>query len=723
LQGATFLDVLQLRTAEFPPSASPVFQAPAPSFPMAPYAGIEARDAQSSDTYRRFEIELLSPTRSNAIFMMNWPSGLAEGPRGLASAQGPIGASIPPCMSGPTGHLAVTPQGMLATFSSDYQIWQLLTLARMNHGNTKIQLGCLKTQLWAALLTNQLFLVISDPKVLLENAWVNFPALQMGGWSFIVDPTDPTNWLENTVLIFKFADKSLEELVDNLALWSAAGSDFNQGPATQGVLQEWIKVARSNAAQPEFSYFLNTVLKNWNGVLFVNCKVPPGSFPKQLEGLAAGIDMANFSAHHLGINVSPVDISRGTIQTKDSALFGLIYYTDSQNLVYKGNPYDFKVLSLRVLFASSDISSFVSQIELLVGELFGERSTLNDSKNGDNIVLNGLWQKHGSEDSYQFIRQGADTFTIESKVLETVLMTKAQFITLDQPDTTQVVTRFLFWGQLRFRELESLDLFSFGPEQPGGDSRGLGYSNMFVSMNYEPGATGATPDRQFAFEAGQMVFDLANSSARPQSLYSRFPLQVTGMLQGDESAMPADLGYLAVDSPLISGSLGAPWFGLQMALALGTQGSLAGRAGLTATLLAAWSPSSVAYNVVTAIRLPGSDSGKGALTIEGPLKLTIGQIALLTDQEQSEYLMRFDNIALSFLSVTFPPGGRTNVLLFGDPSGKSNTLGWYLAYKKDDPKKKDGEKKQLNSAGAARRRALPPAPENETEQGGGCGCR
>ena len=50
-------------------------------------------------------------------------------------------------------------------------------------------------------------------------------------------------------------------------------------------------------------------------------------------------------------------------------------------------------------------------------------------------------------------------------------------------------------------------------------------------------------------------------------------------------------------------------------------------------------------------------------------------------------MMRFQNIALSLLSLKFPPGGQTNILLFGDPDPAStnSTLGWYVAYKKDAP--------------------------------------
>jgi hypothetical protein len=160
------------------------------------------------------------------------------------------------------------------------------------------------------------------------------------------------------------------------------------------------------------------------------------------------------------------------------------------------------------------------------------------------------------------------------------------------------------------------------------------------------------------------------------------------MLQGNTQTMPADLAYIPMDTPLPSGPLGDPWYALQMSLSLGSQGSLAAKANFAATLLAAWAPSTEAANVAVAIQLPGSQRDSKTLIIEGPLKLSIGSLALLENKEQQAYLMRFSNIALSLFGVKFPPGGRTNLLLFGDPNPKAanTTLGWYVAHQKNPSK-------------------------------------
>jgi hypothetical protein len=183
---------------------------------------------------------------------------------------------------------------------------------------------------------------------------------------------------------------------------------------------------------------------------------------------------------------------------------------------------------------------------------------------------------------------------------------------------------------------------------------------------------------------------------------------VTDARGKEKVAMPPDLGFIPVESPLGDGGLGAEWYGLEMTLSFGSPGALAPRLGFSGALLAAWAPAADAPNVSVGIRLPGSAGGQKSLTVMGPLKLGIGRLNFLFDPATRGYLLRLQNVALSFLGLSFPPGGRTNALLFGDPDPRAGNaaLGWYLAYKKD--KKKEDEKKDdgktLRSGAAA---ALP----------------
>ena len=115
-------------------------------------------------------------------------------------------------------------------------------------------------------------------------------------------------------------------------------------------------------------------------------------------------------------------------------------------------------------------------------------------------------------------------------------------------------------------------------------------------------------------------------------------------------------------------------------------GSLSPRGGFSSTLLLAWAAGQGEPNVAAAVQLPGAQPGQKSLTILDPLKLDIARIFLLLQEgDDGGYLVRFQNVALSFLGVRFPPGGQANATLFGnpDPGAATSALGWYAAYRKD----------------------------------------
>jgi hypothetical protein len=158
-------------------------------------------------------------------------------------------------------------------------------------------------------------------------------------------------------------------------------------------------------------------------------------------------------------------------------------------------------------------------------------------------------------------------------------------------------------------------------------------------------------------------------------------LKLKGFIQAKEQTAPTDLGYLPIDSPLNLSTLTYPWYALQFDLNLGGPGGLAAKIDFTATLVAAWAPTKN-LSVFLGIKLPGSSGASKELTLESVLKLSIGGIEFQVSGD-STYMLKFDNIALKFFLIKFPPSGQTNIYLFGDPNNQDNTtLGWYAAYAK-----------------------------------------
>ena len=538
-------------------------------------------------------------------------------------------------------------------------------------------------------------------------AYGAFAELQIEDWSFDLSPylweMPGRSLAERTIQIFKFADRPLVELVDDLSLWTLPES-FNEKPS---LVREALKLILAQAEEravddPDYRYFVHTVAgidapgvppaPAWNGVLWLNAFVPLTRLPDELQGLAAGIDPSLFRAHHLGVDASSLEYDGHNLGIQDSSLFGLIDYQDLDDLLFDGTSFQYKVLVLKVLFQSSLISSFSSQVELLVGRLFDELATLPVNPHGNNVIFFGTLQRHGDEASYVFLTQETYAFDMSSQVLDKVDITQGQFVTV-VPDAgfepgQLIETRFQLWGDLKFRILTGFDAFSFGPSTDGSPDGSLRYSNLSIDMSFRQVGDMETT---FVFDTAGVVFDLARSLARPESLYSRFPLQLNGLVTGTADTTPEGLGFIPVDAPTQLATLTYPWWGLEMQLNLGTPGGLAGKLGFMATLLLAWSPAGENdVRVSIGIQLPGSE-GRKEIRVQGPLKLTIGDILLTATTDGQGYLMRFANVALSFFSLRFPPGGQTNILLFGDPdpASSASSLGWYAAYKKDQKKDAD----------------------------------
>jgi hypothetical protein len=523
--------------------------------------------------------------------------------------------------------------------------------------------------------------------------YATFGEIVIQGWTFNISPNTWDSWSDgNTILVFKFYGKSLIDLANDTSTWTA-GDNFNasvQNTQTElvQVIQDGIDRAKS---EPEFTDFATLAgSANWNGILILRAFIPLAEMPPQLQGIAAGINPALFYAHHIGVNITPIQRTNNTLSLEDSSLFGLIYYDDSQDLTYNQTDYQFKVLTLKVLFKNSSIVSFASQIELYINKLFGELAVQQDSEHGNNLILNGVYQKQGDTESYVFSEQGDNVYKMTSKVLDDVEILKAQFNSVITPGGVGVgqmaQADFILWGNLHFLQQDLFDVFSFGKGETADstptDGR-LSFSNLLIHMSFEPDppAGETAPPPTFTFDAGQITFDLAKSAARPNSLYNHFPLKLKGFIQAKEQTAPTDLGYLPIDSPLNLSALTYPWYALQFDLNLGGPGGLAAKIDFTATLVAAWAPTKN-LSVFLGIKLPGSSGASKELTLESVLKLSIGGIEFQVSGD-STYMLKFDNIALKFFLIKFPPSGQTNIYLFGDPNNQDNTtLGWYAAYAK-----------------------------------------
>ena len=549
-------------------------------------------------------------------------------------------------------------------------------------------------------------------------------SLFVADWEFDLSPW---RWADhNSIVIFKFCNKQLVQIVADTAQWTEGDAFNTSTAATQKIISDIFDDATSRlkAGDTDLSYFVNTVMlsANWNGILVLNGEVPLSGLPPQLEGLAAGIDASKFQAHHLGITVTPVVTGAAEYVTTASSAFGLIDYNSLEPLT-STQPYDYKVLSLKVGIANSEIISFSSSIELMINELFGEQST-QENASDNNLVLYGTYQKSGGVGAYSFTSNGPTSYSMSSSTLYMVNIQTASFITVtsgeDDPGDTTVNSLFQLSGSVSFLPQTGFDLFSYGPEQAvidiGGIGSGLAYSALSIDMTFDQ----ASPTyRTFVFDATKILLDQGASQVRVLSLAAHFPMKLTGLVQGTGQTTPDSMGFMPVDSPIQGSMLTAPWFGLEFELDLGSLGALAAQAGFTASLMLGWAPNMNGVTNYVGLSMPGVSGGDRAISLQGVLKLAFGDVSFLV--QPPTYILQLKDIALKFLSLSFPPNGQINMLMFGNPDAQtSGALGWYASYLKNGAGGNTGTGKNAVSRlkATAHGNTVLIAPQHETRRQG-----
>ncbi|MCB0713702.1 MAG: hypothetical protein KDD67_15350 [Ignavibacteriae bacterium] len=675
---------VQAATILWPPTSDLVF-------PMLPYSGLSGSQLP---VYDQMESQVISPTRKTAL---NNASAVENPNREVVTdAQSPF---------------STTPQGLLAKYTGGAaKVWEQIILAQMP-GNQQFLLSDVQDDLLSAFQSNKLFLVVSDPNSIsaflkAANATITIGADSSEAWNFNLDPTaiDETNkelrWSElGTIMIVKFYDMAITDLAGQTGSW-AFPNTFNTSPSsTSKAIEKMIKETPTN--QTDFAAFLNAVNnENWNGILILNGYAPLTKLPSELAGLAVGIDQSKFFAHHIGINAAKINVPTdgGEITVSDSSIFGLINYVAPSPLIPGQADYQFQVEQLKVLFLNSAVAAFSSVIELEINQLFSEPATLQGAS--DNIIrMNGVYQKHTVNgqtlESYSFTTPAdtASIFEMSSNVLNAVEITQGEFVTVtSESSSTETESQFVFWGLLDFRSLTGFDIFSFGRAEGDSTPSGLNYGNLIVEMSFDPSAT--TPVSVFTFDASQISFDLAGSTARVGSFYNHFPLTISGFTQAKQNTSPNGFGYMGVQSPLNQSTLNFPWYSLNFNLNLGSPGALAAQVGFVASVTAAWSPNSgSSYKVFTGLKLPGSSGSKREIAIQGIFSISFRTLEIVLLPETNTFILVLYGIGFKFLSFTFPPNGQVNFVLFGNPdapAGENTSLGWYAAYAK--PGKKEEKK-------------------------------
>lgn len=697
------------------------------SLPLAPYGGVREATGFTYQNIRDFELQVLTPYRREIASLI------------------PLEAQVRYDMpADDTYVLTTTPQGLLATVPKLGLSWQSVLLAKSESKGVLYDLqftNSLTRELQDAMQSNQLFLVATEAAPL--GTFMN--KITIADWPFNINTGKGSSTGNfSNVLIFKFASGSLEERVRDPKSWTN-GNVFNENAAVvSGWISTYIEDAKlSLENNSRFRNFVDIVQNPaWNGILALQVDIGVENFPDDLKGLLAGIDRSQFFAHHFGIEVNFVKPDEdGTLQLPKSSLFGLISYVDrgyrsnedtdayvkGPATIFTAQPvpqiaanqqqplYDFKVLTLQVVFANSDIQDFTSRIQLTTTTWFGEQAQLDthdmgDTLNQQSIEFIGSYEKHNGVRTYTFVTQAGQTyrFLLQSQTMNYTEIVKAQFNTLKVPDpvsagariaaTEDIFTRFTFWGYMNFKLVETFDVYSFGDisNENIHPRQGLYFASLAVEMNFTlDQESGEVTNRRFLFVPDRMSFDISLSTPRSNSLFTNFPIRVSGIIHSkEEKAKPSDQGFLPViiQSPqkVEMQGLSDTWYSLVYDLNLGSMGALAAKAGFLSQVSTAWSPDANVRRMAVGVKLPGVGGGQKTLSLQSVLNINIQSFSFISefadaDEQLLAYLLRFNNVKLSLLGKKLPGAADTQFILFGDPTGNDKTtLAWYAAYFRKD---------------------------------------
>lgn len=690
------------------------------SMPLAPYSGVTAAASFSYTDIQKFEKQVLLAARREAVSSID------------------INLQMPASLKAADEDTLVTttPQGLLATVPKFGLNWQSVLLAKSEGKGILYSLEFtneVTKELRDVMQSNQLFLVASEAEPL--GNFLN--KITIADWPFTINVGKGSDQgLFSNLLIFKFGEGSLENRVKDTQSW-ASPSVFNQNPVLVSKwITSYIETAKLNVkTDSRYANFLRIVQNPlWNGIIALKVDIGVENFPDDLKGLLAGINRDEFYAHHFGLEINFIEPdANGQLSLPKSSLFGLINYVDKDyrsqqdirdqmtngsfiNMVQEVTSpltgaeslYDFRVLTLQVVFENSEIKDFTSKIQLVTTVWFDETATLDMPNNGNalmnqTIEFDGSYERHNGVNTYTFLTRPGQSykFLMNSQVLNYVEIIKAQFYTItDQTQmgdtaagTEKIMSRFVFWGFMNYKLVESFDLFSFGdaPSEYNTHNKGLYFSSLFVNMDFVlDNATGEARDRTFVADPQRMSFDISQSTPRINSMFRNFPINLAGLIYSkkDDEAKPSDLGYLPVivraEKRIDFQALTEKWYALLYNLNLGSMGALAAKAGFVSQISTAWSPDTVVRRVATGIKLPGV-GGQKTLSLQSVLSINIQSFTFTAVPQGVDknisYLLKLNNVKLSLLGKKLPGAADTQFILFGDATGvDKTTLAWYAAY-------------------------------------------
>lgn len=520
-----------------------------------------------------------------------------------------------------------------------------------------------------ALSRNRLLLVA--PLAALRGDLVLGVTIHVAGWRLDVSPAAGAAPDGEPILLLKYDDRPLRQLVDDPASWTTLGApDAKVVERLRGWLarldgDSLLERARRRVDDP-----------SWNGVLVLGASLGLGGLPEQLRGLAAGLP-SHLAVDHVGIDLTTIE--PGTADTWRSALFGVVDHDDRDVPWRRDGALGMRVPLLKLRFENDQVDRFECRLELDLGELFDV-----SVGNGRTLALEGRYESRvGADGRTQgtYIFEARDLPPLEladEAPIREVRIDRVRYLTIQ--GGRQTTARLLVDGSLRFGEFAGLGIDLFGIDE-------LRFADFGIGIRFDlddGGLSGLKLDIDYS----SLRFDLdlfnRNVGRRLGSLLGRLPLKLRGLRVGSGLKLP-DLGFLKLGLP--HGGGGDFRFGLDFDLDLGSLGALAKRLErFQLKLLLGWKLSW--KDVVAGFRI---DAGEGAgnldLGLQGILRLTADHFNLKRESASGGELLILsaDGCQLDVLGKRVPSrdNQRFGVYLFGSLSsgGLFERAAWLASYR------------------------------------------
>lgn len=637
-----------------------------------------------------------------------------------------------------TQGISVTPQGFELDRTSNNEVLSLAKSKNANQETKKFSIKFKEPGFRNLMRQNQFFLVVPakyadiSPGSSQTQLFDLEESIQISDWGFTLDlPSEArtvslgaTYVSRDPILIAKYKRGTLRNLLKNTETWDNYSQE-NRFPSdkvqsTEATIKQWIKEIDDsspqlgrNDSQDKVDYYryIRRILDNpdWVGTLVIYPQVDLDNIPEGLAGLASGMELERFRAHHIGFSQNKIEQANGHPSIEPSSFFGLVDYNDD---THPEKDFSFKVHQLKVLFGNSEVKGFDCLLKVKLAIWFGEDSTLNNGgavpkgepqTSNKTLWIRGRYESLITEagqkiNKYSFIhdrpiylikRLDNEYEINDGKFYQELVISYLEFRTLKSElgndGKREVSSKIIIDAEAKFKKLSLpgiSDIVNFESIEMNGLS--LDFSGLFEKINgtwraLEP--SNFWPD-DLNFEG--IAIDASFSKLRSSGLFANFPLKFEKFHLFKGLSLP-EIGFSN-----FGGDKGDQIkFGLQFKLDIGSLGRLIGfDSSLVADLLVGWNPGSVPGFAV-GLRFP--DNGGRRLDLSmGPVKFTAGFFDMFEGDDGNNRFIALTDFRMDINGFKLPPNNfKSGILLTPAPDHGSSgekkrsyfeSMGWLAGF-------------------------------------------